>query len=71
MVTKAEYNIRIGGILDASWAETFDEMSMEYDDEDNTRLRGYIDQATLHGFLKKIHDLGLTILDVNLIDKAE
>ena len=70
MTVKANYSIKVQGILDESWKETFDVLTMEFDDEDNTLLTGDLDQATLHGILKKIRDLGIIILHVKSLDNS-
>lgn len=63
------YEIRLKGHLDESWADWFDDMTFVHDDDGTTTLRGaIIDQAALHGLLKKIRDLGMPLLSVNLVD---
>lgn len=63
------YEIRLKGHLDESWADWFDDMTFVHDDDGTTILRGaIIDQAALHGLLKKIRDLGMPLLSVNLVD---
>ena len=67
MQTKEDrhYRIEIKGRLDARWQEWFDELTMAYTAEGNTVLTGFlVDQAALHGVLKKINNLGLTLLEV-------
>ena len=61
----AIYRIRIQGQLDRQWSDWFAEMEVTYDENGNTLLTGQvIDQAALHGLLKKIRDLGLTLISV-------
>lgn len=61
----AIYRIRIQGQLDSQWADWFDEMTISLDEDGNTLLTGQvIDQAALHGLLKKIRDLGLTLISI-------
>ncbi len=63
------YEIRIKGYLDAQWGDTFEGMTITLEDNGNTLLTGpVIDQAALHGLLKKVRDLGLTLLSVNSIE---
>ena len=65
----AQYEIKIQGQLDKSWADWFDGMAITEDEDSNTTLKGeVIDQSALHGLLKKIRDLGLTILIVQHIE---
>ncbi len=67
MPNNSDYWIMIEGLLDEGWAEWFDDVAISYENGD-TVLKGCIDQATLHGLLKTIRDLGLTILVVQRID---
>ena len=61
----ALYEIRIGGILDESWSEWMDDLSITPTDDGHTVLAGPIrDQCALHGLLVKIRDLGLPLLSV-------
>lgn len=60
------YEIRLGGRLDPRWAAWFDPMTLT---ADGTTLTGPVtDQASLHGVLGRIRDLGLPLLAVNRID---
>lgn len=66
----AIYQIRICGHLDGKWAGYFEEFSIDLDECGNTVLTGpVIDQAMLHGLFKKIRDLGLVLISVNVSDK--
>jgi hypothetical protein len=59
------YRIRIQGQLDSQWTNWFDEMTFTLEEDGNTLLSGpVVDQAALHGLLKKIRDLGLTLISV-------
>ncbi len=59
------YGIKIKGEIDTSWQDWFDGMAIASTDDGNTILSsGNIDQAALHGVLKKIRDLGLPIISV-------
>jgi hypothetical protein len=63
------YEIRLKGQLDARWAKRFDDMAITLEENGNTLLSGYItDQASLHGLLKKVRDVGLPLLSVNTVD---
>ena len=60
------YQLRLKGQLDSKWTEWFEGMSITLEEDGNTLLTGpVIDQAALHGLLKKIRDLGLTLLAIN------
>jgi hypothetical protein len=68
------YQIRLKGQLDSTWAEWFDGQTITLEDNGTTLLTGLaIDQAALHGLLKKVRDLGLPLLSINPIepDQAE
>jgi hypothetical protein len=59
------YRIRIQGQLDNQWTDWFDEMIITLEEDGNTLLTGQvIDQAALHRLLKKIRDLGLTLISI-------
>jgi hypothetical protein len=63
------YEIRVQGHLDQHWSEWFDGLSINYDDEDNTVLRGPLtDEAALYGVLNRIRDLTLPLLAVNRVE---
>ena len=62
---RALYEIRVRGILDESWSDWLDGLSITPADDGNTVLAGPIrDQCALHGLLVKIRDLGLPLLSV-------
>jgi hypothetical protein len=59
------YQIRIKGHLDCQWADWFEGLTITLEDNGNTLLTGpVIDQAALHGILKKLRDLGLPLISV-------
>ena len=59
----AIYEIRLKGYLSAAWSSWFNDMTVTHDDEDHTLLTGLVvDQASLHGLLDKVRDLGLPLL---------
>lgn len=68
----AIYEIRLKGHLDRRWAGWFDGLTITVDDSGDTILKGpIVDQAALHGLLKKVRDLGLPLLAVNHLYKSE
>jgi len=60
------YEITIEGCLDSRWRAWFDGLSIRSTAGDRTVLSGPVrDQAALYGVLKKINNLGLTLVAVN------
>ncbi len=59
------YEIRIRGHLDERWANWFEGLTITLEANGETLLTGpVVDQAALHGLLKKVRDLGLPLLSV-------
>jgi hypothetical protein len=66
------YEIRLKGHLDDRWAESFENMSFTHASDGTTILSGpVVDQAALYGLLRKVRDLGLPLLAVNLVDPKQ
>lgn len=66
------YEIRIAGQLGVEWAEWFDGLTITPEPDGATRLTGIVaDQSALYGLLRKVRDLGLTLLAVNLINDKQ
>jgi hypothetical protein len=64
------YQIRIKGHLGRQWVDWFDGLVITLEENGNTLLTGpLIDQAELHGLLRKIRDLGMPLLSVNSTGK--
>lgn len=67
----ATYQIRLKGILDSSWSDWFDGLSINQQNSE-TLLEGSVsDQAALHGILAKVYELRLTIVSVNKMSPSE
>jgi hypothetical protein len=63
------YEIRLKGLLDARWAAWFDGLSLTHEGDGTTVIHGRIvDQAALHGVLRKVRDVGLPLISVSRIE---
>ena len=59
------YEIRIKGHLDDRWADWFEGLTITRETNGETLLTGpVVDQAALHGLLKKVRDLGMPLISV-------
>ena len=66
------YEIRLKGHLDDRWADRFEDLTITLEDNGNTLLTcPVIDQAALHGLLKKVRDLGMPLLSVNFVNPGQ
>ena len=66
------YQIRIKGHLSHPWADWFGDVTITLEEDGNTLLTGtVIDQAALHGLLKKVRDLGMPLLSVNRVNPGQ
>ena len=67
MTNTSWYAIEIEGCLTGEWAEWFDGLAITHEDG-TTRLTGpVVDQAALHGLLKKVRDLGMPLISVTRV----
>ena len=66
------YQIKVPGELDASWSDWVENstMAVESDGKDSqvTILTCLMDQAALHGLLRRLYALGLPLISVNSIE---
>ena len=59
------YEIRIKGHLDRQWTDWFGGLTITLDENGDTLLTGPVDQAALHGLLRKVRDLGMPLVSIN------
>jgi len=65
----AVYQIRIKGHLGSGWTDWFEGLTITLEDNGDTLLTGaVVDQAALHGLLKKVRDVGMPLLSVICIE---
>jgi hypothetical protein len=63
------YEIRIVGHLDSRWAAWFEGLNFTHESDGTTILCGpVVDQATLHGLLRRVRDLGLPLVSVTRVE---
>jgi hypothetical protein len=66
------YQIRVESHLDSDWTDWFDGLTITREDGGNTLLTGeVVDQSALYGLLKKIRDLGMSLISVVRMDPGE
>ena len=66
------YQIKVPGELDESWSDWDGEMTVavvyEGDGPPVTTLTGTVDQAALHGLLRRLYSLGLPLISVICVE---
>ena len=66
------YEIRLQGHLDEQWAAWFGGLTLTREANGDTLLTGpLVDQAALHGVLRKVRDLGLPLLAIRRIEPGQ
>jgi hypothetical protein len=66
------YQIRIRGYLGRRWTDWFGGLTITLEEGGETLLTGpVVDQAALHGLLKKTRDLGMPLLSVNCVELGQ
>jgi hypothetical protein len=61
------YQIRIKGHLGRQWTNWFGGLTITLDNGDTLLTGSVVDQAELHGVLKKVRDLGMPLLSINRV----
>ena len=65
------YQIRIKGHLGQQWTDWFEGLSITLEENGDTLLSGpIVDEAALHGLLKRVRDLGMPLLSVNRVEQG-
>lgn len=66
------YQIRIEGHLGCQWTDWFGGMTITPEDDGDTLLSGpVIDQAALYSLLKKVRDLGMSLVSVMRVEPSQ
>jgi hypothetical protein len=66
------YQIRIKGHLDPRWTEWFGGLTITLEEDGDSLLTGpVVDQAALHGLLRKVRDLGMPLLSVTRVEPGQ
>ena len=66
---RAWYEVRLQGHLGSHWASRFDGMTLTPLEDGTTVLQGPVaDQAALHGLLRQLGDIGITLLSLHQHD---
>ena len=66
------YQIRIKGHLGRQWTDWFGGLTITLEDNGDTLLTGpVVDQAALHGLLKKVRDLAMPLVSVSPVTPGQ
>jgi len=70
--TPCGYRLRVEGHLDQRWSAWFDDLTLTREGDGTTSLSGSVtDQAELHWLLRKIRDLSITLISVEVVDPPD
>jgi hypothetical protein len=71
----AIYQIKVPGHLDERWTEWDGKMNVIIESDDDgqpvTTLTGSVDQAALHGLLRRLYSLGLPLISVICVEPGQ
>jgi hypothetical protein len=68
----AIYQFRLQGRLGAEWGDWLEGMTISPAENGDTLVTGpVVDQAALHGLLRKVRDLGIPLLAVNRLQPGQ
>ena len=66
------YQIRLRGHLGSQWTDWFGGLTITLAEDGDTLLAGpVVDQAVLHGLLKKVRDLGMPLISVCPLEPSQ
>jgi hypothetical protein len=66
------YEIRVKGHLDTRWTDWFEGLTTTLEDSGDSLLTGpVVDQAALHGVLRRVRDLGLPLVSVIQVNPTQ
>ncbi|HSL46259.1 MAG TPA: hypothetical protein VK897_22685 [Anaerolineales bacterium] len=70
--TPTVYQIRVKSHLGSNWTDWFEGLTITLEENGDMLITGpVVDQAALHGLLKKVRDLGIPLISVNPIQSIE
>jgi hypothetical protein len=62
------YEVKVKGHLGPQWTDWFEGLTITLEGDGYTLLTGpVVDQAAMHALLRKVRDLGITLISVNQV----